>query len=107
MAGMARKKLNSAAAVLDIPGFGDHRRWLEILIKFGQPDHQIGDDVEGDMIGGQGPIEAGGFGGKIDTEMIIGAARNGSVIALAGGASKKTRKTRQQKNAEQFSTLLQ
>ena len=79
-------------AFQNLPRFGNHRRRLELLIKFGQPDHQIGDDVEGNMIGGQGPIEARGFGGEVDTEMVIRAARNRPIIPVAGSANKKNRK---------------
>lgn len=46
------------------------------------------------MIGGEGPIEARGFGGKVDTEMVIRAARNGSIVPLAGSANKKNRNGR-------------
>ena len=59
------------------------------------------------MIGGEGPIEARGFGGKVDTEMVIRAARNGSIVPLAGSANKKNRNARCEKGTDKFAMLLQ
>ena len=58
----------------EIPRLGDHRRRFEILVELGEADHEIGNDIERNMIGGDGPVQARRFGAEIDSKMVVGAA---------------------------------
>src|SRR5262249_318923 len=81
---VAQTENELAAALEDIPRLGDYRRRLELFVKLSQPDHQIGDDVERDMVRRQRPVETGRLGAEIDAKIFsrCAAFRAG----FAGGA---------------------
>ena len=81
---VAQMKNQLSPAFDDIPRLGDHRSRFELLVKFRQPDHQVGNDVEGDMVRRQRPVETGRLGAEIDAESF---PRDAAFRAgLAGGA---------------------
>ena len=66
-------KNNFSPTLEDIPRLCDHRRGFELLIELRQSDHHVGNDIEGDMIRRQRPVEAGRLGAKVDAKKLIGA----------------------------------
>ena len=68
---VAQMKNQLSPAFEDIPRLGDDRSWFELLVKFRQPDHQVGNDVEGDMVRRQRPVETGRLRAEIDGQSPI------------------------------------
>ena len=71
------------AAFEEIPRLGDHRRRLELLVKFRQADHQVGNDIERNMVGGHGPVQAGRLGAEIDAESCCPLCRLSEPVSQA------------------------
>src|SRR5689334_19858149 len=71
-------KNNLFPAVENIPRFCDHRGRLEILVELRKPDHQIGNDVERDVIRRWRPVETGRLGAEIHAEANVARLRSAS-----------------------------
>src|SRR5437764_4764805 len=104
---VAQVKNDLVPAFQNVPRFGNDRRRLQRLIKLGQANHQVGDDVERNVIGGEGPVETRRFGADIDAEMVVGPGLSRLIVPVAARAEKEKGKARQDKKTAKWSMLLQ
>src|SRR5262249_19533655 len=84
---VAQMKNQLSPAFENIPRLSDNRRGLQLLIELGETDHQVGDNVERDMVGRQRPVETGRLRAEIDPE--IPSRRAALRTAFAAGAKEQ------------------
>jgi hypothetical protein len=82
-------KDNFSSPLQDIPGPGDNGRRFQLFVELCEAHHEIGDDVEGDVIRSQRPIQTGGLCPQVNAEDFIAATRGERVAGIDDKEGKK------------------